>query len=278
MPALRWRVVSRDWVRYLEAKRSVDDRALDRRVWGRLGAELRALGKRELEIADIGAGTGTGLERMFTWGLLEGFERVRYTAVEPNLELLARSRERWAQSELPIETTFLSSELDSLSGMDRCFDLVITHALLDILPLETSLDKLLAMGRRGGLLYCPITFDGETLLEPALEADEAVLATYHNTMARRGRTGRLLFHAMTARGAGVLEMGSSDWIVHPRDGHYPDDEGFFLRFLVDLIGEAVGEKPDASGLSAWLAQRREHILEAKLVLVAHQMDVLATIL
>ncbi|HXV60639.1 MAG TPA: class I SAM-dependent methyltransferase [Vicinamibacteria bacterium] len=267
--------MKRDWVRYLEAKRGVDDRALDRRVWERLEAELRAPGRPEIDIADIGAGTGTGLYRMVAWGLLRGFERVRYTAVEPDSELRERIRDNGY--ELPIEMTFVGSELDELTGLDRRFDLVVAHALLDLLPLEPTVDKLLAIGRRGGLLYCPITFDGETLLEPEVEADEAILETYHATMARKGRTGRLLFHALTSRGARVLEIGSSDWIVHPRDGRYPGDEQFFLQFLVDLIVEAVRDHIDEPVVNAWRKQRHRQILEANLVLVAHQMDVLAKI-
>ncbi|HSF15962.1 MAG TPA: class I SAM-dependent methyltransferase [Vicinamibacteria bacterium] len=275
MSAIRFGVVKRDWVRYLEAKRGVDDRALDRRVWDRLKAELRALGRSEIDIADIGAGTGTGLDRMVAWGLLQSFERVRYTAVEPDSEL--RERIRDSRYELPIEMTFVGSELDELAGLESRFDLVVAHALLDLLPLETSVDKLLAIGRRGGLLYCPITFDGETLLEPEVEADEAILETYHGTMARKGRTGRLLFHALTSRGARVLEVASSDWIVHPLDGRYAGDEQFFLQFLVELIAGAVRDRIDEPLLSAWRDRRHRQILDANLVLVAHQMDVLARI-
>src|SRR3990170_8481489 len=61
----------KDFARYLLAKRSVDDRALNRRVWGRLERELRKSGAESLRIVDVGAGLGTGAERIAEWRLLE---------------------------------------------------------------------------------------------------------------------------------------------------------------------------------------------------------------
>ena len=106
------------------------------------------------------------------------------------------------------------------------FDIVMAHAFLDIVDLGPSLHALIGLARPGGLLYFPITFDGETIFEPAHPSDQEVLDRYHESIGRGGRgggggdskTGRQLFHALAGHPVDVLEIGSSDWIVHPTDG------------------------------------------------------------
>ena len=53
-----------DFARYLAAKRTVDDRALNGRVWRRLSEELKSYPGAELALVDVGAGIGTGAERI----------------------------------------------------------------------------------------------------------------------------------------------------------------------------------------------------------------------
>jgi hypothetical protein len=73
----------------------------------------------------------------------------------------------------------------------------------------------------------------------------------------------------------VLEIGSSDWIVHPAGGGYPGDEEFFLRFLLSTIEGALRHRVDAAILDPWLEERRRHLDSADLLYCAHQLDVLA---
>lgn len=267
-----------DFIRYLEAKRSVDDRALNRRVWERLQRELRAMGRNSLAIADIGAGIGTGAERMSDWGLLDPGVAILYIVVEPQPELLDQARRRL--SALPYESTFVPRDLASFAGSgenEGRFDLVVAHAVLDILELATSLALLVRLVRPGGLLYLPITFDGETSFEPGRAEDEAVLDAYHETMDEKGssRTGRRLFHQLRRNETDVLELGSSDWIVHPVGRAYPDDEAFFLRFIVSTVGTALRGRIDSKTLDSWTELRLRQIEEGDLVYSAHQIDVLA---
>ncbi len=63
-----------DFARYLAAKRSVDDRALNGRVWRRLENELKSTATESLRILDAGAGIGTGAERIAEWRLVGSSE------------------------------------------------------------------------------------------------------------------------------------------------------------------------------------------------------------
>jgi SAM-dependent methyltransferase len=270
-----------DFARYLLAKRSVDDRALNRRVWRRLERELRESASRPLRIVDVGAGLGTGAERIAKWRLAEPLSTVRYTGVEPRKELVEEALIRLRS--LPFPTELAVATLEEFSAREENrgrFDMVVAHALLDILELSSSLESLVGMARPGGLLYVPITFDGETHFEPGSRDDDDVLSAYHDTMEERGssRTGRRLFHALRSIPAEVLEIGSSDWIVHPvhpTGAGYPDDEAFFLEFILKTIEVAVRDRLDPARLATWLADRRRQLASADLVYCAHQLDVLA---
>jgi hypothetical protein len=94
-------------------------------------------------------------------------------------------------------------------------------------------------------------------------------------MERKGRSGRQLFHALRALSAEVLEVGSSDWVVHSRGAGYEGDERFFLEFLVTTLERAIRDRIDRETLEAWVSCRREQIRSADLFYCAHQLDVLA---
>jgi hypothetical protein len=88
------------------------------------------------------------------------------------------------------------------------------------------------------------------------------------------RTGRKLFHHLTAAGAPVLSAGSSDWVVHPGpDGAYPDDEAHFLECILQTVQDALQGGTCAVDLADWLAVRRRQLAEGRLVYLAHQLDV-----
>jgi SAM-dependent methyltransferase len=267
-----------DFARYLLAKRSVDDRALNRRVWGRLERELRKSPAGSLRIVDVGAGLGTGAQRIAEWRLVEPLSAVRYTGVEPRKELLEEARRRLRSLPFPAELAAATLEEFAARDENRCqFDLVVAQALLDILELSPSLEALVGLARPGGLVYLPITFDGETIFEPGSSLDDAVLSAYHDTMGETGssRTGRRVFHALRSFPIEVLEIGSSDWIVHPVRAQYPEDEAFFLDFILKTIEGAVRDRVERASLETWLSERRRQLESADLVYYAHQVDVLA---
>ena len=199
---------------------------------------------RELEgvdapaIVDVGAGIGTGLERLLDWNVVKV---PAYTAVEQDaalVEIAPRGNKLQGLGRARTQAELVASTLADFASDNwnlARFDFVIAHAFLDIVDLAPALKSLVALARPGGLLYFPITFDGETVFEPAHEDDETILSRYHASMdgeLGNSKTGRRLFHALSSEPVDVLEMGSSDWIVRPEGGGYANDEAFFLECVI----------------------------------------------
>ena len=69
------------FTRYLAAKKTIDDRSLNRVVWDVLARQLHRR-PTPLHVLEVGAGTGVMLERMLEWGLLT---QVDYTGITVNL-------------------------------------------------------------------------------------------------------------------------------------------------------------------------------------------------
>ncbi|MCZ7668824.1 MAG: class I SAM-dependent methyltransferase [Chloroflexi bacterium] len=63
------------FTRYLAAKKSVDDRALNKDIWQRLQQEMPD----QPDILEIGAGIGTMVERLVAEGMVRNG---RYTAID----------------------------------------------------------------------------------------------------------------------------------------------------------------------------------------------------
>ena len=83
--------------RYLAAKRSVDDRALNRVVWAQLQQELatRPL-PRTLRILELGCGIGTMVERLLEWGLIDQAHYLGIDAEPENIAVAGPRLEGWA--------------------------------------------------------------------------------------------------------------------------------------------------------------------------------------
>ena len=85
------------FTRYLSAKVSVDNRALNRHVWKSLAQALPQSRKDEpLRVLEIGAGIGTMLERAIDWNLLE---HAHYTAIDAqsqNINFTHVHLDKWA--------------------------------------------------------------------------------------------------------------------------------------------------------------------------------------
>ena len=168
------------------------------------------------------------------------------------------------------------------------YDLIVAHAFLDLVDIARVLPLLHAALRPGGLLYATINFDGVTSFEPSLDPvlDEQIERLYHATMDERvtdgrpsgdSRTGRHLISNLAGAGFDVLAAGASDWVVHGRDGRYPDDEAYFLHFIVHTVDGALADNAelDEQDFAAWVEARHAQIERGELVYLAHQLDVLA---
>jgi SAM-dependent methyltransferase len=307
------------FARYLSAKKSVDDRALNQCVWQSLMTALpRATPEQPLQILEVGAGLGTMVERLVASGMLT---HATYTAIDLEPTLIAEARRRlpqWATAQgwqaqqdsqvhagpggheihmqRPDQDIRVATEAIDLVRFvareqgQRTWDLLIAQALLDLVDVPTTLPGLLSLLRPGGLLYCPITFDGGTVFQPEidLEFDAAIEACYHQTMNRRlvagkpsgdSRTGRHLFTHLRAAGAEVLAAGSSDWVVFAGPNGYVADEAYFLYFIIHTMHTALAGHPDldAERLTAWIAQRHAQVEQGTLVYIAHQLDLLGRV-
>jgi len=300
------------FARYLSAKKSVDDRALNQHVWQSLAAALpRATPEQPLQILEVGTGLGTTVERLYAGGMLTN---ATYTAIDLEPALIAETRRRlpqWAvaqglqvrqdsQAQLhmqrPGRDIRVATEAIDLFRFiareqgQRAWDLLIAQALLDLVDVPTTLPMLLSLLPPGGLLYCPITFDGGTVFQPEIdpEFDVAIEACYHQTMDRRliagkpsgdSRTGRHLFTHLQTAGAEVLAAGSSDWVVFADANGCPTDAAYLLHFMIHTMHTALTGHPglDTGRFTAWIAQRHTQVEQGTLVYIAHQLDLLGRV-
>ncbi len=300
------------FVHYLAAKKSVDDRALNRHVWESLAAAVQALAlDRPLQVLEVGAGIGTMIERLLDWNLwpanlhVRGIDSAPENIREARRRLAAWGRDRaWSVEETAGGLVLSASErrvvvdlevadvfsFAARSGEQQAWDVLLANAFLDLVDIPSALPRLLGLLRTGGLFYFTITFDGVTAFEPAIDPpfDALVEAVYHQTMDQRlvggrlsgdSRAGRHLFAHLNAAGATVLDAGGSDWVVFPRSDGYPDDEAAFLHFIVDTVHTALAGHPqiDAEQFEGWIARRHAQIDRAELVYITHQLDLAGTV-
>jgi len=290
--------------RYLRAKRSVDDRSLDRGLVSTLREKLVETARQDepLRVLDVGAGLGAMVERLLEWEVLPP-GRIEYTAVDVDESTVAAIPDHllaWASDhgyaasrdggtlELAGEHRTVSVRPVAAEGTsfvsrtDREWDLLVGAALLDIVALD-HLPVLLSGLAPGGYWYFPITFDGVTRFLPAHPADEAIERHYHRHMDQKdGGDSRAGTHtldrleSMTA--VTVVGVAGSDWIVRPEDGAYPGDEAFFLRYIVETVESAIGDLETrdlpAETLASWLSTRRSQIEAGELTYLTHQLDLL----
>ncbi len=295
---------------YLLSKRTVDDRALNRRVWERFVDGLAARARARdgpVRIVELGAGVGAMVARLATWGALP--PRVSYRAVDvdpANVAVASRSLPTWLEragyvlerrsdgflarrtrSDGGTEDRFLEVTLETADAfeIDDEADAIVAAAFLDVVDLERAISTLPELVRDGGLLYAPITFDGGTAVSPPDPLDQTIERLYHRHMDElrdqpgSSQTGRRLLTRLPANGHRVLAAGGADWIVRPEGGEYPDEEATFLRHLLETIDGALADYPaadlDPAARERWGRTRRRQLEEGQLVFVAHHLDVLA---
>jgi SAM-dependent methyltransferase len=167
-------------------------------------------------------------------------------------------------------------------------DLLLAHAFMDLVDIQTLLPGMLRLLKSGGLLFLSLNFDGDTVLLPAIapDFDDRVIHRYHRSMDERivggrpsgdSRTGRRLLTTLLRCKTEILAAGASDWIVYPRRGRYPLREPYFLHHIVHTIDEELAHHPeiDPDHFKTWIAKRHAQIENGKLVFMAKHIDVLA---
>jgi SAM-dependent methyltransferase len=215
--------------RYLAAKKSVDDRALNQHVWDHLGQLLAdkttrtttaTVGTKPLQVVEIGAGIGTMVERILERGLLTTATYTLVDAIAENIVEAKRRLPAWAkaagfsvqqdgadpaiiniarvatttQPAIQLQVHLITADcfdFAAQTAQQGAADLLITHAFLDLIDIPRSLPKLKAILKPTGLLYATINFDGNTILQPEIDRpfDNQIEAAYHATMDARITAG-----------------------------------------------------------------------------------------
>ncbi len=281
--------------RYLSAKRTVDDRALNWRVWQALSEQLRTIDAHPLRVLEIGAGIGTMVERAQSWRLFDPVYHplVEYTAIDEQAENIDTAQQLLAT--LPDRFTLKLEQADLFDFVERTeefakYDLLIAHAFLDLVDIAQTLPLLRRLMREDGLLYFTINFDGVTSLQPEIDPafDAQIEALYHRTMDERvidgvpsgdSHSGRHMFNHLREAGIDILAAGSSDWVVFGGKGGYPADEAYFLHFIVNTMHGALAQHPelDQPRFAEWINLRHQQIDNGDMVYIAHQIDFLASL-
>ena len=295
------------FTRYLAAKKTVDDRALNSRVFDQMKQAANQINP--LRCLEIGAGVGTMLERLLEAGV---FKQAIYLGLDSDPDNVHTSWQR-----LPTWGTAHGFEMDgtisklvfrarpevevlaALQCMDvlefcanpsaqSAWDLLVAHAFLDLFDLPTALPRFVKLLRPGGLAYFTINFDGDTIFEPIIDPalDAQIIEIYHRSMDERiidgkpsgdSRSGRRLFNLLRQNGMEICASGASDWVVYPGKDGYPGDEAYFLHHILYFIEQTLLHNPemDQDRLRAWLTIRHAQVERAELVYIAHQLDFLA---
>lgn len=292
--------------RYLAAKRTVDDRSLNRNVWDTLVNSLSpSTPQTPMRVLEIGAGICTMIERMLECGSLTHTQYTAFDAESKNISTAHQRLNRWAlifgfqvtQTEkgLILRRTdhHVVIELEAIDLFDfvarekdhRSWNLLVANAFLDLVDIPTALQKMFSLLQKGGIFYFTLNFDGLTLLEPMIDLslDALIQDLYHQTMDARiidgkpsgdSHSGRHLFAHLIEAGAQILDAGASDWVVFPGSEGYQHDEAFFLHFIIQTIHTTLAGHPqlDSTQFEDWITERHAQVERAELVYIAHQLD------
>jgi SAM-dependent methyltransferase len=262
-----------------------DEAALDR---GAI-AEIRRWGAtfprdRSLVVVDLGSGAGAALDRVVRW---LAPRRIAAYAVDQDAALLARATPGAGGGAVIPLVGDLLTPLDLLGGPpDGTVDLVVGHALADLVPLDRLASRAAALVRPGGLVHVALAYDGLTFFTPAADDDDleqAMIAAFHRHMDRPtaeaasygGSTaGRRLGPALKTAGLEIVSDRPSTWVVRAVDGVIGRR---VLSRLIPFVVEAAREVGGVStcDLERWEVSRREALIKGTLVARVGHRDVLA---
>ena len=286
-----------DYPEYLAIKQAIDDRSLNQSVWQALTAALELQASNpEFRILEIGAGTGTMILRLLDAGLLN---RCQYLAVElePDFSRVAeKDLSDWAgahdyrmevvspsswtleKDKKEIEIQWISADILAMPSNFESgyFDLLIGHAVIDLLPVPECMPGLLALLKPGGGYYFSLNFAGETSFLPTDPRDLEITAAYHHDMDSRfpgmewraSQTGLVLGSWLKEQGSLVLAEGDSNWQL----ASVADPSAAENRFIGNILDTMEKALAGLDGLEDWLKLRRQQADSGGLIYFAANRD------
>jgi SAM-dependent methyltransferase len=272
------------FIRYLAAKKTIDDRSLNAHVWSEFARLIAPLPTPC--VLELGGGIGTMAERLVHNGAMRD---ARYTLVDEQSAVIEAAHARTAALPFPVDCVAADARA-FLRAHPGEFDVLIAHAFLDLFRLGDIVPLALGALRPGGVFYFSVNFDGATLFQPEIDPvyDDEIERLYHLTMDERvtdgvrsgdSRSGRHLFGHLRAAGATIAAAGASDWVVFATPAGYADDDAYFLRCILGFFESSVGARPEIelSRFNGWLTERHAQIDRGELAYIAHQLDYVGTI-
>ncbi|HMB16995.1 MAG TPA: class I SAM-dependent methyltransferase [Pelovirga sp.] len=287
-----------DYPEYLEIKQAIDDRSLNQSVWHALAAALRSqIDNHGLRILEIGAGTGSMIIRLLDAGLLghcqycavelePGFARVAENQLSIwagahgcRMEVIGPSNWILEKDQKVIEIQWLEADILKLAATFESgyFDLLIGHAIIDLLPVPECMPGLLNLLKPGGGYYFSLNFAGVTCLSPSHHRDLEITAAYHHDMDSRfpdltwraSQTGQLLGNWLKKQGHLVLAEGDSPWQLSSAPTSSSCGEDRFIGNILDTMEKALAGR---EGLEDWLGLRRRQLDSGRLLFFAANRD------
>jgi SAM-dependent methyltransferase len=297
---------TQDYIEYLAAKKVIDDRSLNRQVWSSMQTTLgKQYDSQTLRILEIGCGIGTMAERFLAHWTAGNCD---YIGVDLQPDYIEHARGRFPafasengfnveasstqaivlhspkglQHQVQFEVADVLDLPEELAQPDS-FDLIISHAFLDLVNIGEVVPSLLRLLHSTGYIYFSLVFDGLTEFLPLIDEqfDAQIIELYHRSMDDRvvggirsghSQTGRRLYGVLQQNGATVQAIGASDWAVKAQEKD--SAENLFLHSILKMVHEELSNHPEleATRFKSWTEQRQRQIDSGELVYIAHQLD------